>query len=385
MFRPRLPQSPSRHLRIAQVVFSLEPGGMENGVVNIANSLPPQQFETHILCLEKPGEFASRLRPEVGCTALGRNAGWDWQACTGLSGALADLKPDIIHTHNLGPAIYAATARSITPKLWSVPIVHGEHGVLQGDNLSPRRLRQRRWLYRLCRRIHTVSGAMRDHLVELGMPPARLVSILNGVDTDRFCPPENKAHARAKLGLPQGALVIGHVGRYIPTKRHHLLIDAFEQIGAKFAHGYLVLLGDGGTEKQAVLEHIRQSPVRRQIINFGHQPDPAPFYQAMDLLVMPSSHEGLANALLEAMATGVPALAHNACGANEVIQDKANGFLASIDSSHELAQLVIDALDDQDSLRAVGLAARTHACGAFSLASMISKYAELYRECANCE
>ena len=110
-------------------------------------------------------------------------------------------------------------------------------------------------------------------------------------------------------------------------------------------------------------------------------PDPVPFYQAMDLLVMPSSHEGLANALLEAMATAVPALSHDACGANEVITPGVTGFLETINSDSELANHLMALLSDKGRLISVGRAAREAALERFSLDKMVENYAGLYRAC----
>jgi glycosyltransferase involved in cell wall biosynthesis len=102
----------------------------------------------------------------------------------------------------------------------------------------------------------------------------------------------------------------------------------------------------------------------------------------MDLMVMPSSHEGLANALLEAMASGVPALAHAACGAGEVIEDEATGFLRHLDDSSGLASEVGRLLELPDRLAAVGRAARSAAIEKFSLKSMVGNYGTLYSKVA---
>lgn len=374
-------QRPKTPIQVAQIVFSLEPGGMENGVVNIANNLDKSEFKTHVVCLEHEGQFANRLSELVTCTALARLPGWDWGACRRLNRLLLARRPDILHTHNLGPLIYAVSARAMSPSLWTIPIVHGEHGVLQGDSLSPKRIQQRKALYRLCRHIHTVSESMRTHLASLQLPSSKIVSILNGVDTNRFCPPDDKAVARCAIGLPASAFVFGCVGRHIPTKRHDLLLDAFRILGQRYPDAHLLMLGDGGSEKASLLKQIETSGLGSRIHWRGHVPDPVPFYQAMDLLVMPSSHEGLANALLEAMATAVPALSHDACGANEVITPGVTGFLETINSDSELANHLMALLSDKGRLISVGRAAREAALERFSLDKMVENYAGLYRAC----
>ena len=102
----------------------------------------------------------------------------------------------------------------------------------------------------------------------------------------------------------------------------------------------------------------------------------------MDLLAMPSSHEGLANALLEAMASGVPALAHAACGAAEVIEDGLSGFLTQIDTAGDLARKIASLLQVPGLLEQVSQKARQAAQEQFSLDSMVKNYLAAFRRVA---
>jgi glycosyltransferase involved in cell wall biosynthesis len=356
---------------------------MENGVVNLANHFPTEEVSTTFLCLEQAGEFANRLKPGIPVHTLGRRAGWDWAACKKLARHLRNLQPSLIHTHNLGPLIYAAVARLISPTLWGTPIMHGEHGALQGDGLSARRLKQRRLFYRICKLVHTVSAGLREELITRGLPAKKIVSILNGVDCDRFRPVADKQRARLSTGLPENAFVLGAVGRFIATKRYPLMVEAFELLAKDWPELHLMILGDGGAERETVRERVCQSPHADRIHVMGHQQEPAPFYQAMDILVMPSSHEGLANALLEAMASGVPVLAHAACGAGEVIQNGSNGFLQEIQTAADLAEYLTRLRSQPELLSTVSQKARESAQCEFSLSAMVNNYLSAYRQVAN--
>lgn len=370
-------------LSCAQVVFSLQPGGMENGVVNLANHFSANEVSTTFLCLEQAGEFSKRLRPGIPLHTFDRRPGWDWTACKRLARHLRCLRPSLIHTHNLGPLIYATIARLISPSLWRTPILHGEHGALQGDGLSARRLKQRRFFYQTCKLVHTVSEGLRQDLIAHGLPASKIVGILNGVDCDRFQPVANKQQARMNAGLPKNAFVLGAVGRFIATKRYPLMIESFERLSKDNPDLHLMILGDGGAERETVRDRIRQSPHSDRIHVMGHQQEPAPFYQAMDILVMPSSHEGLANALLEAMASGVPVLAHAACGAGEVVQHGHNGFLQEIQTATDLADCLTKLRAQPELLTAVSQKAREAAQRKFSLATMVDNYLSLYRQVAS--
>ena len=103
----------------------------------------------------------------------------------------------------------------------------------------------------------------------------------------------------------------------------------------------------------------------------------------MDLLVIPSVNEGLSNALLEAMASGVPALCNaEACGTQEVITHDANGLIADISAPDDLARELTAALVDPTHLIDMGTAARKTAVERFSIETMVSEYERVYRETA---
>lgn len=379
MYRKQMktePLTPKEKIRVAHVLFSLEPGGLENGVVNIANQLDRDQFETVFYCLSKKGEFASRLREDVSVHCMDKPSGISPRTVVRLLRRIRKDSPDVLHTHNLGALIYgvAATIASFT----FTPILHGEHGVFRGEDLTRRRLAIRTILYRFCKMIHTVSRSLLEFLVGMGLPAGRLTAILNGVDCGRYLPPQEKKSAKRGIGLPEESEVIGMVGRLIASKRHVMMLEAFESIAARRPHAFLLIVGDTGEAKEAILSAISRHPFRDRIRWEGHQSDPLPFYQAMDLLVMPSSKEGLSNALLEAMACGVPCLAHPACGAKEVIADGRNGMLREMNEPEDVSSGVIELLSKQDRRVRLGEKARRTAESDFSLERMVEQYSRLY-------
>src|ERR1044071_5035333 len=96
--------------KILHVVFSLEPGGLENGIVNVTRLLDPREFEVRVCCLEKRGSFADRLPAGTQITVLEKRPGFSWRAVVKLMCVIWQYQPDVVHTHNLGPLIYAALA-----------------------------------------------------------------------------------------------------------------------------------------------------------------------------------------------------------------------------------------------------------------------------------
>jgi glycosyltransferase involved in cell wall biosynthesis len=377
---PAQPSS-SGLIRILHVVYSLDPGGMENGIVNLTRALDPAAFEVHVCCLERRGAFADRLPPGVTVTELSRKPGFSWDTVLRLRREIRRLRPHLLHSHNLGPLLYSGLASlgGIT-----APIVQGEHAELTAEELTPRRLRMRHLLYRSCHTVHSVSLGLHQQLQELGFPPAKLRPIINGVDTGKFTPPspETRRQARHIAGVPEEATVIGIVGRFGPFKRHALLIRAFEAIADRHPGLHLLVVGGGGPMEPHVRELAAASRHAQRITLTGFQQDPRPYYHALDLLAVPSVNEGLSNAVLEAMACGVPVLGHFACGNAEVITSARDGILADLSHEAGLREALEPLVTGKQTLSALGSAARDRVTSHFSLAKMVHDYETLYRSAA---
>jgi len=370
---------PHHRITIAHLVFSMNVGGMENGIVNIANGLDAESFETHIICLEEAGVFRSRLRPNVVIHTLGRRGeGVSFKLTFRLWRLLARINPDVLHTHNLGPLVYGVMA---TLFRFGIPILHGEHAKLEQHDRTRRRLLERTVLYRFCRQIHTVSGELLHEIS--GLAPARstVFAIRNGVDTERYSPGSPTA-ARRMLDLPEEGIYMGLVGRLVPAKRHKELLEAFNLIARENPQLRLLLVGNECAYKAEIDRLIALSPYGERIHFRSFREDPLPFYHALDLLVLPSATEGLSNVVLEGMACGLPLIVHQACGNAEVTGAGRFAWMASLDTPLQIAEKVRELLQDPEEMRALGTAARQNAEQNLSLEAMVENYATAYRAIA---
>ena len=369
-----------RKIRILQLVTSLEPGGLENGVVNLANGLDPDRFHTTIVCLERVGDFAGRLRDGIRVICLDKPQGFRFPAVRKLAGIIRSERADVVHTHNFSPLIYGCLASLLTG--CRAAVLQGEHGQLRPEEMTSKRRFLRHAGYRVCRSIHTVSAGLKSDLVDQGFSGDKMKVILNGVDCGRFTPVlgERRAALRETRGLEGDSVVIGIVGRFVALKGHARLIEAFERLASDHLRLRLLIVGDHGSEREKILRQIEESPVRENIVWSGYQQDTVDFYRMMDLLVVPSDSEGLSNVMLEAMACGVPCLAHPACGANEVIVDGENGLLREMSTPEALVAAIGEIAFDVTRLGALAAGARETAERRFSLAAMVAGYGELYGE-----
>lgn len=365
-------------LRVLHIVTSLEPGGMENGVCNLATRLAPAGIDSSVACLERSGPFAERLPNKDAAHVLGKKGGFSLKAVVALNRLIRRLRPNVLHAHNLGPLIYTALA-----SWWgrSRPILQGEHSLLAPWELTPQRLRQRQRLYRACAAVHTVSEVQRVELLRLGFPEEKITSIPNGVDGDRFQPADRSA-ARRALGLDPDAAIAGIVARFGPHKGHGRLLAAFARVAAELPSAHLACVGTGGSEEKAVAAAVAEHPFRDRIHLLGYRADLENIYPALDLLVIPSTNEGMSNVALEAMSCGVPVLANQGVGNDAMITDGTDGWLAELSQEEPLARRLGTLLRAREDIGLAGKNARRTVESRFLLGQMLAAYESLYRRLA---
>jgi teichuronic acid biosynthesis glycosyltransferase TuaC len=169
--------------------------------------------------------------------------------------------------------------------------------------------------------IITVCSALKDSLVELGVPPGRITVLRNGVDLERFHPVD-RDQARSALGLTRPTLA--SVGHLVERKGHHHVIQALAQLP-----GMDLLIVGAGPERRALEQLATRLGVSERVRFVGgvDQDRLCLIYNAIDVLVLASSREGWANVLLESMACGTPVVASAVWGTPEVVAAPEAGVL----------------------------------------------------------
>lgn len=360
---------PGRAVHICHLVLSLEPGGLENGVVNVVNGLDPAAFRSSVCCLRRTGEFAARIRPDVAVTAMGLQSGNDPRTVLRLANLFRASGVDIVHTRNVEPFFYGLPAA----RLAGVPaVIHSEHGRTFPER--PLRAMAQRLLLRRVDAAFTVSAQLRADLArELRVSDSRFEVIYNGVDVTRFSPLERATEA-ADATRP---LRIGSVGRLVQVKNYPLLLRALARLPAQ-RRCTLLLVGEG-PERGALAALASELGVADRVEFAGHRDDVPELLRTMDVFVLPSVSEGMSNTLLEAMAAGVPVLASDVGGNVEIIEPERSGLLFRCgDESHAAAQL-LRLLESADLRRTLGQEGAMRVRRDFSIEAMLQRYAALYR------
>lgn len=371
---------------LVHVVHRFDTGGMENGLVNLVNRLPPDRFRHTIVPLTEAGRMATRLtNPEVAIRPLRLQPGPLALALPKVWRLFRDLGPSIVHTRNVG-----TLETQFAALLAGVPVrIHGEHGWEVHDLVgsSTSLLHTRRLLRRLVHAQVALSTPTFAYLRDrVGVPVTQLHAICNGVDTRRFHPRESAHLARSTADGPApNPIVVGYVGRLADVKNPLLLITAFERLHSRLSADddslaerlRLRMIGDGPLA-DTLRERVGQSAAHEAIEVVGNRDDIARCMRALDVYVLPSLAEGISNTLLEAMASGLPCIATSVGGNGELVENGICGTLVAANDVHALAEAIARYARDE-RLRAVhGAQARARALERFGIDRMVAEYDALY-------
>ena len=358
-------------MRILHTESSLGWGGQEIRVLTEARGVARLGHEVLLASPAEARIHSEALRFDVKAVALPI-------ARKGLRGILALRRFiaggnfDVINTHSSTDMWLTAIAclglRSAPPVVRtrhiSAPLPHN---------------RATRWLYtRAASRIVTTGERLREQVIrETGIDAGRVVSIPTGIDLARYIPGD-RAAARRSLGLPVAAPIVGIVATLRSWKGHRFLLQAIAAMSRKDV--LLLVVGDG--PQRAALEALATKLDLAQRVRFaGNQADVVPWMQAVDIFCLPSyANEGVPQALMQAMACGLPVVTTTVGSIGEIVADGETGVLVPAESVERLRDAVAALLEDAGRRDALGGRALAAARERFGEARMVERMVALFGE-----
>jgi len=236
------------------------------------------------------------------------------------------------------------------------------------------------YMLRRAKVIVPVSNDYARRLGALGFPADQIQVIHNGIDLDAFGQRSfSRDSARASLGVKPGQFVFGFAGRFSLQKRPIELIQAVGLLKPEEIKDVIFLLAGKGVLQEEVEAEIRSQNLMEKVCLVGQISDIQRFYAAIDVLLLPSSLEGLSMTLLEAMATEVPALATRVGGNSETVEDPESGWLMEDWKPETIAAGIRRVLQNRAEVPFRGAAARRRIKEEFSVSKMVSETSEIYR------
>lgn len=359
-------------VRVLHIIPTLDQSGAEKQLTLLAQNLPKDQFDLQVCALTRGGHYEEHLRQAgIPVHLIGKRLKWDPSSFVRLYRLIRRLKPDIVQTW-----IFAANSYGRLAARWAgVPIILASERCVDLWKGSYH-FAIDRWLARQTDRVIVNADAIGSFLVQHGIPREKIVTIKNAVvETDSIA--ENSTDSSPTSFPAKVVPIIGYIGRLWPQKRVQDLIwaaDILRISGWKFS---VWIVGDG--PRRTSLEHFAQALEITDVVHFlGHRSDIQKILPQLDLVVLPSSYEGLPNVLLEAMAAGKPVVACRIPGVNEVVEEGKTGILVPSKNPLELARAIRTLLDDPIRRVNLGDAGRRRVHQEFSVRRMVDAYAQLY-------
>jgi len=358
-------------LRIAHLIESDGPGGAEHVVVQLATAFQAAgAWNVAFLPANGEGWLARQLEGSgVTIEYLRLERPISPAYARSLEAALRRHRVTVAHSHEFTMAVYGAWAS------WraGIPHVITMHGGRYYAARLRRRLALRAAIARSARTAAVSLRLARDLSRDLWIPPARILTIPNGV---RHVRPQRVA-LRDELSLGPGDRLLVSVGNLYPVKGHQHLIDALARLAERHPQLHLAIAGRGELEG-ALAARARDHGLQGRVHLLGLRSDIPALLAAADLFVLPSLSEGLPLALLEAMFAGCPIVASDVGEVSAALADGRAGILVEPGHPAALAAAIDGLLNDPNRARVLGEGARARATMEYGIGQMSRRYLEAY-------
>lgn len=284
-------------------------------------------------------------------------------------------KIDIIHAHGKGAGIYARLAKIFTPKTYLIYTLHGLHITNYTKSMKYIYVFLERVLGRLTNLFINVSNGEKQVCLDNKLfNVSKSIVIYNAIENDENNYPA-KDELRRKLNLPIDRFLILSVIRFNPQKNITAVLDIAQNFSDD-KNFMFILIGDG-EEKSTIEKKISENKIEN-IKLLGYQKNVNEYLHASDLFLSTSLWEGLPYSLIEATRAGIPIVASDVTGNNEVVFDKQNGYLFQADDIDSAAHLLKELRDSNKTLETFGKNSKRVFEEHFVLQRMINKLEEVY-------
>jgi len=370
-----------KRIRVVHVVDKLVVAGTQRHILALSDGLRRHGIDSEILCLLSGGPLTHCAESlGVRVTVLGMERIYDVRACLSLPRAVGFFRcrrPDAVLVYLFAAHIYGTVAarlagvrRVISCRRQSVFWHKKEHAVA-------RRLANTL----IARTIANSRSVARFVALKEGIPRSEIEVVPNGVDVARFGTPDASARGKWRLtaGADETTCVVGTVGSLKPVKGHDLFLEAAARVAGAVRNVRFLIIGEGPLKGELVA-HAQRLGIA-DIVHFaGGVADVDRALSAMDIFVLASRSEGMSNALLEAMAAGLPVVAADVGGNPEVVADGVEGFLVPGRDADEFAAGITTLAGDPELRRSMGRGAAARTRRDFTDDRMCARMAEIIRE-----
>jgi sugar transferase (PEP-CTERM/EpsH1 system associated) len=367
-------------LRILHIVHSLNTGGLERVVVDLAVYLKRKGSDQAICCLADRGNLAKSAEVNgVPLFQTNKGEGLDLLLPMRLSRIMKRGKYDLIHTHNDAGIVYGFPAASMCGIR---SIVHTDHGIepKTASHCSLNMIKKLFMKRTSC--IVAVSQDLKRTIIsDSGIMNHELKVVMNGIDPCRYYGKYDTSEIRKSVGIGRDRFIIGHIARLVPLKNQEFLLQIIRELKNLNLPITLMAVGEGPMRKR-LQELCINYEIQNEVVFLGERTDIPQLLSIMDLFVLTSITEGISITILEAMAAGIPVLASKVGGNPEIIDDSISGFLINLNEPFKWIMKAKELFDDQHMRKRIGKQAQEVIRRKFSLDVMADQYERIYKNAA---
>jgi glycosyltransferase involved in cell wall biosynthesis len=364
---------PTGRTRVLQIIGNGIVGGMESVVQRLLEGLPRERFQV-VALVPFEGVFSDRLRAlGIDCHALPMPENPLWSSVQNACALVQHGGIDVIHAHLTNAHLLAALVGRLTMR----PVLATIHGRQLGvADLEAHRLADTH--------VNTVCRSSELHALGLGVDPARLSCIPNGVDTQRFRPGERSSALRRQLMGRGGAAdeadvaapLVGFVGRLSPEKGPEVFVRAALMLRERLPSARFVIVGDGPL-RESMVALAAQYRLDDRLHFAGVRDDMPAVYRELDVAVSTSHSEAMPLAIMEALASGVPVVATRVGGVPDLIEQGGCGWLCEPGHFDAIASRIASLVEQPDERQRMARRARERVVQRFDVVQQVDATARL--------
>jgi glycosyltransferase involved in cell wall biosynthesis len=387
-------------VKVLRVIARLNMGGPALHVAYLSAGLRARGYETTLVAgsLARGEGSMSHVADELGVPIvalpdLHREISplRDLRAAFRLASLIRRVRPEILHTHTAKAGAIGRVAALLSTDARPPIVVHTFHGHVLRGYFDPLRTdvfrRLERSLARSATALVAVSPEVRDDLVALGVAPRGKFAVIRlGIELEERVGggADGRLETRRLLGIPPDRFTVGWIGRMTGVKRADDVLLALRSLRERGVDACLCMVGDG-PDRDDVEERAHELGIVRNCFFLGYQDEVAPFYAALDTLILSSGNEGTPVSAIEALASGRPVVATRVGGVPDVVRDGEDGFLVEPGDVEAMADRLALLAADAVLRRRMGEAGRARVLPRYSVDRLLDDVDLLYRSLLEAE
>ena len=367
----------SKTIKVLHTEWSDGWGGQEIRILAESKAFIKKGYNIIIAARPNSDLFKKSNQAGVPTFALKMNKGLNLLAIFTLVRFIKKNQIDIVHTHS---SVDSRTA-GIAARISGIKVVRSRHISIP---ISKSRLTW--WQYmKLADRVITSGNHIRNTMIQVNkMLAEKIISVPAGVDTQQFSMNRKLKDIRPDYNLNNTHFVVGIVSVLRSWKGHKYLIEAIKIASKVIPNIRLIIVGSGPKEEN-IKKLINQIELKDYVILTGYQPDPALYYKAMDVVVLPSySGEATSQVLPQAMLMGKPVISTEIGGLSEVVIHNRTGLIIPAKNSLEIFNAIKDLYEDNELRNKLAEQGRVHALNNFTFEKMIKTTETVYHDVVGC-